>query len=154
MFRFNEITQRILNSKGKKMIQILEFIKLQNSPVTVKEIENNWIKIAGRRIIKTKREGNRVNDNTVRNLMNEMVELDLLRCEKNRGKVLYSLPDELNNLNTFLNLENDFSELIRWSNTFSKYKGLPFFEDLQELLSEHPNYEEIMNDWTEKRFKP
>lgn len=154
IFKTNEIAQRILNSKGKKMIHILDHIKIKNSSVTAKEIEQIWESIGGRKVSHTTRKGKRINDNTVRNLMNEMVELNLLQRSKTEHRIEYSLSDEFLNLDALFKVENDFTELIRWSNTFSKYKGLPFFEDLNELLSEHPDYEELITNWNSKETQP
>jgi hypothetical protein len=150
----NEIAQRILNSKGKKMIQIMNHIKAKNSSVAAKEIEQIWESIGGRKVSHTTRKGKRINDNTVRNLMNEMVELNLLQRSKTEQRIEYSLSDEFLDLDALFKVENDFTELIRWSNTFSKYKGLPFFEDLNELLSEHPDYEELITNWNSKETQP
>lgn len=143
----DEVLKKILNASALKKVIILSFVRSRKNGVTIAMIENHWSEHEfGRPLTKTSKNGGRAVDNTVRNVVEQLVKDELIEKQNDDGRNIYFYREETDELSgKLMNMEH-IPDLLRWAVTFSKYKGLPFFDDLIEPFD--MSYEELLETFS------
>ena len=119
-----------------KIIDILKFIASKPNGVSVLDVETFWEQhVDGRKIKRSFKGETRIIDNTIRNLLNKLVLDECLIREKQGKNYLYFFNNELDQTQLKNGGSDGITDLIRWALTLKKYKGLIFFEELEEILN-------------------
>jgi hypothetical protein len=143
----DEVLKKILNASALKKVIILSFVRSRKNGVTMTMIENHWSDHEfGRPLTKTAKDGKRVVDNTVRNVVEQLVKDELIEKDNDSGRNIYFYREETDELAGRLMEADSIPDLLRWAVTFSKYKGLPFFDDLLEPFE--MSYEELLDTYS------
>ena len=129
------LIKKFANSTFIKITEILKFIASKPNGVTVFDVELFWEQHEdGRKMTRSAAGEKRIVDNTIRNLLNKLVLSDCLFREKVGKTYLYFMDN--NNQNQIKVEDSEgITDLIRWALTLKKYKGLIFFEELEEILN-------------------
>jgi len=119
----------------RKIIDILKFIASKPNGVSVLDVETFWEQHEdGRKMTRSFKGETRIIDNTIRNLLNKLV-LDKCLFREKQGKNYLYFIDKNDQNQLKVEDSEGITDLIRWALTLKKYKGLIFFEELEEILN-------------------
>ncbi len=131
----DKVLDKLLNPSARISVAILTFIKSKKKGVTVAQVEEFWAKHPdGREMTKSKKDGTRAIDNTIRKKLNDLVTHEFLIKVETSKAFLYFYKEETDELKNNLFTSENIPDLIRWAITFNKYKGLTFMKELEDLL--------------------
>ena len=132
----DKVLDKLLNPSARISVAILMFIKSKKKGVTVAQAEEFWANHPEGREIRSKKDGKRVVDNTIRNTLQKLVKdkNKFLISEKIGKSYVYFYNEETDELKNNLFASESIPDLIRWALTFQKYKGLTFMKELEDLL--------------------
>jgi hypothetical protein len=131
----DKVLDKLLNPSARISVAILMFIKSKKKGVTVAQVEEFWAKHPdGREMTRSKKDGARTIDNTIRKKLNDLVSHKLLIKVETSKAFLYFYKEETDELKNNLFASENIPDLMRWAITFNKYKGLTFMTELEDLL--------------------